>query len=85
MKTIEGAGFSATWDDLQIDVSKEFTYNAQNPKKNLGVIDHILFNNLSNGEVTGGGIIELEKPLSDHKPIWAEITFPRKLTKVKGS
>ncbi|MGY8750178.1 MAG: endonuclease/exonuclease/phosphatase family protein [Pirellulales bacterium] len=85
MKTIEGAGFRATWDDLQIDVSKEFTYNAQNSKKNLGVIDHILFNNLSGGEATDGGIIELEKPLSDHKPIWAEIAFPRKLKKAKGS
>ena len=85
MNTVEGAGFRPTWKDLQIDVSTEFTYNAQNPQKNLGVIDHILFNNLSGGEATDGGIIELEKPLSDHKPIWAEIAFPRKLKKAKGS
>ena len=26
---------------------------------------------------TVGAIIELAKPLSDHKPVWAEITFPR--------
>lgn len=25
-----------------------------------------------------GGIVELETPLSDHKPIWAELVFPRK-------
>ncbi len=85
MKTIEGAGFRATWNDLKIDLSKEFTYNAQNPKNNLGVIDHILYNSLSGAQATAGGIIELEKPLSDHKPIWAEIVFPRKLKKVKGS
>jgi maltose 6'-phosphate phosphatase len=85
MNTIEGAGFRPTWKDLQIDVSKEFTYNAQNPEKNLGVIDHILYNNLSGAQPTDGGIIELEKPLSDHKPVWAEIAFPRKLKKVKGS
>lgn len=84
MKTIEGAGFRPTWNDLKINVSKEFTYNAQNPKKNLGVIDHILYNNDSGGQATDGGIIELEKPLSDHKPIWAEIAFPRKLKKLNA-
>ncbi|MBT8045101.1 MAG: endonuclease/exonuclease/phosphatase family protein [Verrucomicrobiae bacterium] len=77
MKTVEGAGFRPTWNDLKIDVSKEFTYNAQNPQKNLGVIDHIFYNNLPGAKATDGGIIELEKPLSDHKPIWAEIVFPQ--------
>jgi maltose 6'-phosphate phosphatase len=85
MKTVEGAGFRPTWNDLKIDVSKEFTYNAQAPKNNLGVIDHILYNNISGAKATEGGIIELEKSLSDHKPIWAEIAFPRKIKKVKGS
>lgn len=33
INTVEGAGFRSTWTDLKIDVSKEFTYNAQNPKK----------------------------------------------------
>ncbi len=77
MKTVEGTAFRPTWSDLKIDLSKEFTYNAQNPKKNLGVIDHILYKNLSGAQATDGGIIELEKPLSDHKPVWAEIVFPR--------
>jgi endonuclease/exonuclease/phosphatase family metal-dependent hydrolase len=76
MKTVKGTGFSPTWNDLQIDVSKEFTYNAQDPKKNLGVIDHILYNTSSGAKANEGGIIELKKPLSDHKPIWAEIAFP---------
>ena len=79
METVEGAGFRPTWNDLEIDLSKEFTYNAQNPKKNLGVIDHILYKNLSGTQATDGGIIELEKPLSDHKPIWAQIVFPQRL------
>ncbi len=83
MKTIEGAGFRPTWNDLKIDVSKEFTYNAQDPKKNLGVIDHILYNTSAGAKATDGGIIELEKPLSDHKPIWAELVFPRDFEKVK--
>lgn len=47
------------------------------PKKNLGVIDHIFYNTSANPKSTGGGIIELKKPLSDHKPIWAEIVFPQ--------
>jgi len=83
MKTVEGAGFRPTWNDLKIDVSKEFTYNAQDPKKNLGVIDHILYNTSSGAKANEGGIIELEKPLSDHKPIWAQIVFPRNLENVK--
>ena len=74
--TIEGAGFRATWTDLKIDVSKAFTYNAQNPQKNLGVIDHIFYNTSAAPRLTDGGIIELKKPLSDHKPIWAKIVFP---------
>lgn len=84
MNAIEAAGFRPTWHDLQIDVSKEFTYNAQDPKKNLGVIDHILYSDLASAESTDGGIIEMAPPLSDHKPIWAEISFPRPLEKEKG-
>jgi maltose 6'-phosphate phosphatase len=81
MNAIEAAGMKPTWKDLKINLSKEFTYNALNPKKSLGVIDHILYNISAGAKATDGGIIELEKPLSDHKPIWAEIVFPRKLEK----
>ena len=83
MKTVEGAGFRPIWSDLKIDVSKEFTYNAQNPEKNHGVIDHILYNTLAGAKATDGGLIELETPLSDHKPIWAQIVFPRDLEGVQ--
>ena len=79
MNAFEKAGFKATWKDLKIDVSKEYTYNAFDPKKNHGVIDHILYNTSSGAKTSDGGIIELKKPLSDHKPIWAEIIFPREL------
>ena len=79
MKTVAGAGFRATWNDLEINVSKEFTYNAQNAEKNHGVIDHILYNTSAGAIATDGGIIELKNPLSDHKPIWAQMVFPRKL------
>jgi endonuclease/exonuclease/phosphatase family metal-dependent hydrolase len=79
INTIEEAGFRPTWNDLKTDVSKRFTYNAQNPGKNLGVIDHIFYNTSAGPKSTDGGIIELKKPLSDHKPIWAEIEFPRSI------
>ncbi len=79
MATIQHAGFKPTWSDLKIDVSSNFTYNAQKPNQSLGVIDHILYNRLSGGKATDGGIIELDTPLSDHKPIWAEIAFPRRI------
>ena len=80
LQVIEKAGMRATWEDLKIDFSKEFTYNALKPKQpNLGVIDHIFYNTKSRANVKEGGIIELQKPLSDHKPVWAEITFPKDL------
>lgn len=86
MNTIEAAGMRPTWKDLNIDLSKQFTYNALKPKeKNLGVIDHILYNPSSGASVMDGSIIELDKPLSDHKPIWAQIAFPQNVEKVKGS
>jgi len=79
MKTIEGAGFNNTWNDLKIDVSNKFTYIKQRPKsKDLGVIDHILYNTASGAKATDGAIIELKKPLSDHKPIWAENSLSSK-------
>ena len=78
MNMLEVSGLRPTWKDLQIDVSKEFTYNALKPEQpNSGVIDHIFYQGLPGVKVTDGGIIELKKPLSDHKPVWAEIAFPR--------
>jgi endonuclease/exonuclease/phosphatase family metal-dependent hydrolase len=85
LKKIEQSGMRATWEDLKIDLSKKFTYNALDPKKNHGVIDHIFYNSGSQGVTKEGGIIELEKPLSDHKPVWAEISFPKSLNKLKPS
>ena len=80
MKMLEASGYKPTWKDLKVDVSKEFTYNALKPEQpNAGVIDHIFYNNLPRTKVIDGGIIELKKPLSDHKPVWAEIAFPKDL------
>jgi endonuclease/exonuclease/phosphatase family metal-dependent hydrolase len=85
LKKIEQSGMRATWEDLKIDLSKKFTYNALDPKKNHGVIDHIFYNSGSQGVTKEGGIIVLEKPLSDHKPVWAEISFPKSLNRLKPS
>lgn len=74
---VEKAGMRPTWKDLKIDLSKQFTWNALAPEKKAGVIDHIFYKVSSGAKATNGGIIELEKPLSDHKPVWAELTFPR--------
>ena len=86
MNKLEASGFRATWKDLKIDASKEFTYNALKPKEpNLGVIDHIFYNTGSRASAKEGGIIELKKPLSDHKPVWAEIAFPKHLKRLRQS
>jgi len=81
LKYIEVAGMRPTWTDLKIDLTKQFTWNALDPKKNEGVIDHIFYNASSGAEAKAGGIIELKTPLSDHKPVWAELVFPRTLPK----
>ena len=83
MNMLEASGYKPTWKNLKIDISKEFTYNALDPKKNSGVIDYILYSNLPGTTVIDGGIIELKKPLSDHKPVWAEIVFPKALKNAK--
>ena len=84
MNMLEASGYKPTWKDLKVDVSKEFTYNALKPEQpNAGVIDHIFYNNLPRTKVIDGGIIELKKPLSDHKPVWAEIVFPQALKDAK--
>ena len=86
MKMLEASGLRPTWKDLKIDVSKEFTYNALKPEQpNLGVIDHIFYNTGSRARTRDGGIIELKKPLSDHKPVWAEIAFPKDLQRLGQS
>ena len=74
---VEGAGMRPTWKDLQIELSQQFSYNAFTPEKQAGVIDHIFYNASSGAKAADGGIIELKKPLSDHKPVWAELLFPR--------
>ena len=86
MKMLVASGLRPTWKDLKIDVSKEFTYNALKPEQpNLGVIDHIFYNTGSRASARDGGIIELKKPLSDHKPVWAEIAFPKDLKRLRQS
>ena len=76
INSIEQAGFQAIWTDLNIDVSQEKTYDAQDPGTSHGVIDHIFYNTSASATVADGGIIEEDNPLSDHKPIWAVIAFP---------
>lgn len=63
-------GLRPSWTDLGIDVSKLDTWNAIDRSKIEGVIDHIMYNPKSVAAVDGN-IVEMKKPLSDHKPVWA--------------
>jgi endonuclease/exonuclease/phosphatase family metal-dependent hydrolase len=76
MKTLVEAGFRSAWQDLPLDLAGLYTYNAFDPQINYGVIDHIVYAHASGIRAVAGGIIELPKPLADHKPIWAEIALP---------
>jgi exonuclease III len=65
-------GMDVTWKELGIDCTKHNTWNAFETKDagNGEVIDHIIYNR-QKMKVLDGEIIEMEKPLSDHKPVWA--------------
>jgi len=65
-------GLDASWRELGIDVTKRNTYNAFEPgdEGNGDVIDHIMYSP-AKLKAVDGEIFEMEKPLSDHKPVWA--------------
>lgn len=65
-------GFTNSWNDLGIDCTKRNTHNPFKPEDegNGQVIDHVMYKN-AQAKAIEGEIIEMEKPLSDHKPVWA--------------
>jgi len=67
-------GMDVTWKKLGVDCTKQNTWNALNPEDegNGEVIDHIMYPP-ERMKVIEGQIIEMEKPLSDHKPVWATL------------
>ncbi len=69
-------GFQTSWKDVGIDCTKKNTFNAKKPEDEGSgeVIDHIMY---KTGQVSAlaGGIVEMENPLSDHKPVWAKLTL----------
>jgi len=67
-----GLGLDVHWKELGIDPTKENTHNALKPEDegNGEVIDHIMYNRQT-FKALEGGILPMEKPLSDHKAVWA--------------
>ena len=65
-------GLDAAWKELGIDCTKLNTCDAFKPEDtgNGEVIDHVMYNP-TKMKALDGQIIEMEKPLSDHKPVWA--------------
>jgi maltose 6'-phosphate phosphatase len=65
-------GLDVSWKDLKIDITQSNTSRLFKPEEErIGhVIDHIMYNP-TKVQALDGGIIELDKPLSDHKPVWA--------------
>ena len=66
-------GLDVSWKELGVDVTKLNTHNAFKAEDEGSgkVIDHIMYNP-EKLKAIKGQIIEMEKPLSDHKPVWAE-------------
>lgn len=65
-------GLDMSWTDLKIDATNRNTSRVfKSERERIGhVIDHIMYNP-EKVKAVDGEIIELEKPLSDHKPVWA--------------
>ncbi|MEX0770980.1 MAG: endonuclease/exonuclease/phosphatase family protein [Balneolaceae bacterium] len=66
------AGLEVSWKELGVDVTRRKTHNAFEPddEDSGNVIDHILYNP-DKVRALDGDIIEMDPPLSDHKPVWA--------------
>lgn len=64
-------GMDVSWKELGIDCTVRNTFNAQKPEDNGSgeVIDHIMYNP-EKMKAVDGEIMEWEKQLADHKPIW---------------
>jgi endonuclease/exonuclease/phosphatase family metal-dependent hydrolase len=68
----KGLGLAVHWKDLEIDPRNINTHNALKPEDEGSgkTIDHIMYNPII-FKATEGGIVPMEKPLSDHKAVWA--------------
>ena len=67
-------GLDLSWKELGIEVTNRNTHNAFKAEDEGSgkVIDHIFYNPKKLTAVSGQ-IIEMENPLSDHKPVWARL------------
>ena len=73
MNIFEEAGMRAVWHDLNTDLEKT---SSVVQRSRYGIIDHILYHQRTGGRASLGGVVTLSRPLSDHKPVYAEIVFP---------
>ena len=69
-------GLDVHWKGLGIDATKINTHNALKPEDegNGKVIDHVMYEAAS-WKVLDGGIVEMERQLSDHKAVWVLLEF----------
>lgn len=65
-------GMDASWGDLGIDVTELTTMVKSRPEPRPGgrVIDHIIYPT-DKVRAVDGQILEMDRHLSDHKPVWA--------------
>lgn len=78
---LEDAGLRPTWRDVDIDLDAAFSLCPLTPTSpDNRLIDHIYYDVASGGRAVDGGTLERTQPLSDHKPVWAEIEYTSSLT-----
>lgn len=82
MDTFEEAGMRPIWRDLDTNLRK---VSSVVKRSKHGILDHVLYNVSSGAKASQGGVLSLAKPLSDHKPVYAEIVFPKHMPSKKNS
>lgn len=80
MEMLEESGLRAVWRDLEIDLDRATSVVE---RSRYGIIDHILYNRDSGARASIGGVVTLSRPLSDHKPVYAEVVFPVELERTR--
>lgn len=71
-------GLDVSWKDLDLDITRLHTSRLFKPvEEQVGhVIDHIMYPPETVVAVDGG-IVELDPPMSDHKPVWARLELKK--------
>ena len=72
LSSFDDAGFISVWAGAGINPHRLSSVTGYS---RIGVIDHIFVRSQESAKVTAAAVLDMPRPLSDHKPVVAEIQF----------